>query len=73
MMLAPSVSELMKSIPSRYLLVNITARRARDIADQAEQNGIQIQEKPVKIAINEIAQGQLAGHMKAQYSLESKP
>lgn len=72
MMLTPSVSELMRYIPSRYLLVNITAQRAREIADMAEKNGIQLNEKPVKIAINEIAEGQLVGHMKTQVSLDGQ-
>lgn len=72
MMLTPSVGELMKYIPSRYLLVNITARRAREIAEIAEAEGRQLEEKPVKLAINEIAAGLLSGRMKSQYSLEGE-
>ena len=32
-MLYPPMSELLEHIPSRYLLVNVVARRARQIAD----------------------------------------
>ena len=69
MMLTPSVSELMKHIPSRYLLVNVTAQRAREIAEASDREGIQLVEKPVKLAINEIASGLLVGQMKTQYKL----
>ena len=34
-MLYPPMSELFKHIPSRYLLVNVVARRARQIAIEA--------------------------------------
>ena len=36
MMLEPTMSDLLKTISNRYLLVNIAAKRARDIADAAE-------------------------------------
>ena len=32
-MLNPSMQELMKRVGNRYLLVNLAAQRARDIAD----------------------------------------
>ena len=32
-MLKPSMQELMKRVGNRYLLVNLAAQRARDIAD----------------------------------------
>ena len=38
-MLNPSMQELMKRVGNRYLLVNLAAQRARDIADEAEQSG----------------------------------
>ena len=38
-MLKPSMQELMKRVGNRYLLVNLAAQRARDIADQAEATG----------------------------------
>ena len=36
-MLNPSMQELMKRVGNRYLLVNLAAQRARDIADEAEE------------------------------------
>ena len=37
-MLYPPMSELLKSINSRYLLVNVVAKRARQMASEAEAN-----------------------------------
>ena len=42
-MLNPSMQELMKRVGNRYLLVNLAAQRARDIADEAEEKGEPIQ------------------------------
>ncbi len=56
-MLKPSMQELMKRVGNRYLLVNLAAQRARDIADQAEENGEQLSDKAVKLALDEIANG----------------
>ena len=66
-MLSPSIIELMENIPSRYLLVNVTARRAREIAENAERQEVNLEEKPVKLAINEIAEGELIGRVKSEY------
>lgn len=66
-MLSPSINELMKNMPSRYLLVNVTAKRAREISETAEHHGIPLDEKPVKMAINEIASGALVGQVRKQY------
>ena len=54
MMLKPYVNELLKKIKNRYLLVNLTARRARDIAEQMQEQGIKSEEKPVTLALMEI-------------------
>ncbi|WP_373164238.1 DNA-directed RNA polymerase subunit omega [Agathobaculum sp. Marseille-P7918] len=56
-MLKPSMQELMKRVGNRYLLVNLAAQRARDIADQAETSGEQLPDKAVKLALDEIAAG----------------
>ncbi|MDR0249404.1 MAG: DNA-directed RNA polymerase subunit omega [Oscillospiraceae bacterium] len=69
-MLKPSVKELMKNIPSRYLLVNVAAQRAREIAETAEMRRERLSEKPVKIAINEIADNRLIGQMKEKHMRE---
>ncbi len=59
MMLYPAMGDLLKQINSRYLLVNVIAKRARQIAERAEQNGIHLEEKPVSYAINDIAEGKI--------------
>ena len=59
MMLYPAMSKLNAYIPNRYMLVNVVARRARQIAADAEETGEHLSEKPVTIAINEVAAGQL--------------
>ncbi|MBQ2839869.1 MAG: DNA-directed RNA polymerase subunit omega [Oscillospiraceae bacterium] len=60
MMLYPAMSDLLKEVNGRYLLVNLAARRAREIAEYAEENEIELSEKPVSLAIEEIADGKLA-------------
>ncbi len=59
MMLYPSMNELLKKVNGRYLLVNLTARRAREIAEIAEEREEELLEKPVSLAIGEIAEGKL--------------
>ncbi len=56
-MLKPSMNELMKRVGNRYLLVNLAAQRARDIAEEAEKNGQPLEDKAVKLALDEIAAG----------------
>ena len=59
MMLYPAMNKLTSYVPNRYMLVNVVARRARQIADAAETAGEHLEEKPVTMAINEVAQGRL--------------
>ncbi|MCL1829010.1 MAG: DNA-directed RNA polymerase subunit omega [Oscillospiraceae bacterium] len=59
MMLYPSMSELADKVGSRYLLVNLVARRARKIAGDAEDHEIILEKKPVSIAIDEVYSGKL--------------
>lgn len=59
MLLYPSMPELLKKINNRYMLVNIAAHRARQIADKAEENQEQTDEKAVSAAVKEIADGTL--------------
>ena len=56
-MLRPSMNDLMKKVDNRYLLVNLAAQRARDIAQEAEQTGEPLADKAVKLALDEIAAG----------------
>lgn len=65
-MLYPSMNQLLSNVPSRYLLVNVTAKRARKIAEDAENNKISLKEKPVRSAINDIAEGRLCAKLKEE-------
>lgn len=56
-MLYPTLSDLTKKVGNRYLLVNEVAHRARKIAKKAYVNNERLPEKPVKMAILEIADG----------------
>lgn len=67
-MLYPPMSELLKHINSRYLLVNTVASRARQIADEAAELGEHLEEKPVTLAIEEVVDGELVSSMKEIYS-----
>ena len=58
-MLNPSMQELMKRVGNRYLLVNLAAQRARDIADESEEKGEPLPDKAVKLALDEIAAGKI--------------
>lgn len=64
-MLYPPMSDLLENVNSRYLLVNVIARRARQVSIEAEKMGEPLSEKPVSIAIGEIAEGKLTASVKA--------
>ncbi len=55
-MLNPAIGKLINNCDNRYKLVNQIAKKARAIADEAEQKNEIIIEKPVTIAINEMAE-----------------
>ena len=59
MMLYPAMNKLTSHVPNRYMLVNVVARRARQIAQTAENEGEHLEEKPVTLAIHEVADGKL--------------
>ena len=59
MMLYPAMNKLTSYVPNRYMLVNVVARRARQIAETAEEAGERLEDKPVTIAIHEVADGKL--------------
>lgn len=59
-MLYPAMADLLKHIDSRYLMVNVVARRARQISIEAEENRETLTEKPVTLAIREVAEGKLS-------------
>lgn len=56
-MLYPAMNQLMAYVPNRYMMVNVVARRARQIAAEAEETGEHLDEKPVTLAIDEVADG----------------
>ena len=66
-MLYPPVADLLKNVQSRYLLVNVVAQRARQIAEEAEELGEELTEKPVTLAIREVADEKLDGSLKEEY------
>ena len=66
-MLYPPVADLLKNVDSRYLLVNVVAHRARQIAAEAEEFGEDLPEKPVTLAIREVADGKLNASLKEEY------
>ena len=66
-MLYPPVANLLKNVDSRYLRVNVVARRARQIAAEAEVLQEELPEKPVTLAIREVADGKLTASLKDEY------
>lgn len=66
-MLYPPVADMLKHVESRYLLVNVVAQRARQIAAEAEALQEDLPEKPVTLAIREVAEGKLTAGLKDEY------
>ncbi len=66
-MLYPPMSSLLSKINSRYLLVNVIAKRSRDIAERALNNNEVLDKKAVSIAINELAEGRYTVVMNKKY------
>ena len=58
MLQKPAVSEILKGNESYYSLVVAVAKRARDIATEAELNGEIIVEKPVQLAGEQFARNE---------------
>ena len=59
----------MEKLPrdSRYLLVNVVAHRARQISIESELTHEPLPEKPVTMAIQEVARGELTATLKEKY------
>ena len=66
-MLYPPVADMLKHVESRYLLVNVVASRARVISDEAEILQEELEDKPVTLAIREVAEGKLTASLKDEY------
>ena len=65
--LYPPVADLLKKVDRRDLLVNLVAHRARQIAAEAEAFQEDLPEKPVTMAIEEVADGELSATVKEEY------
>ena len=59
MMVEPKTTDLLKKVDSKFRLVIVTAKRARQIADGSEKLVDVNEESPVTIAANEIAAGKV--------------
>ena len=57
-MLRPSMADLVSKTDSYYSVVVGVAKRARQIALRAEENKESLTEKPVSIAVEELARGE---------------
>lgn len=66
-MLYPAMSDLLKHVDSRYLLVNVVAHRARQLSIEAELTHEPLEEKPVTLAIREVAAGALQAELDEKY------
>ena len=58
-MLYPAMSELLKNVDSRYLLVNVVAHRARQLANGATPLVESDKDKPTVLALREMAAGKV--------------
>lgn len=56
-MLRPAISQILKNNESYYSLVIAVAKRARQLSDDAFEEKVSLEEKPVKTAIDEFASG----------------
>ena len=70
MMLEPPMKKLLEQVPSRYMLVNVVAHRAREISTEAELAGEPLDEKSVSIAIQEVADGKLDEQLEQMNQLD---
>lgn len=66
-MLYPPMADLLKKINSRYMLVNVIAKRSRDIAEDALNKNEPLDGKPVSIAVNQLADGVFMARTNAKF------
>ena len=52
-MLRPSMYQIIGKKQNYYSFVVAVAKRAREIADEADENGISLEEKTVKLSLDE--------------------
>lgn len=58
-MIQPSLEQLMQQVDSRYTLVIVAARRARQIMEGSKRRVDGKSDKPVTVALEEIAAGKV--------------
>ncbi|MBE7062426.1 MAG: DNA-directed RNA polymerase subunit omega [Clostridia bacterium] len=59
-MIKPGISELMKDMDSRYTLAMVVAKRARELSLDTTTPLVKVKsDKPVTIAVNEVAEGMI--------------
>ncbi|SKC87253.1 DNA-directed RNA polymerase subunit omega [Maledivibacter halophilus] len=59
-MLKPPINELLKKVDSRYTLVIVASKRAREIIDGSEKRTDIQSNKPVTIAVNELLEDKIS-------------
>lgn len=59
-MIDPAINSLMDKVDSKYTLVVITAKRARQIAEGAEKLAKSDSDKPVTVAIHEVNENKIS-------------
>lgn len=57
-MLRPAATQLLKNGESTYSLVIAVAKRAREITDEAYENKIRLDSKTVKMAVEQLSNGE---------------
>ncbi|WP_066638767.1 DNA-directed RNA polymerase subunit omega [Desulfolucanica intricata] len=55
----PSLDVLLKKVDSRYSLVVVAAKRARQLTELYQTNEVEIPGKPVTYALNELIKGKI--------------
>jgi len=61
-MLRPAMSQIIRKDQNYYSFVVEVAKRAREIAIDAEENKVILEEKPVKLAVEELASGKIKSY-----------
>lgn len=56
-MLRPAMSEILEKKQDCYTFVVAVAKRARELADESEEQHEILEEKPVRLAVDEFAEG----------------
>lgn len=70
LLIRPSLEELISKADSRYTLVVMAARRARTIMNIQQKRGGNLAEKPVTLALREIAEGRIQFYRPAPGEVE---